>query len=442
MAAMDEVNSHFSSYPDYVNQKLQIASDTFTFAGLKSLINFPQTIYMVRDPLLTASIGKLELIDVFVSLGHKIPGQPDSIISQIMDGMLVAVHDASGIIVSIYPVPQPNSRPISMPTMENSIGGATSAFNEDLEANIVLLRSHLNCPDLKIQAYNFGGHVKSRVILCYIDNEIDPHLLDNLTQKLEAHQKTEISNLEEFAHILKFSKYSLVNHYMTYELPQNAVRALKNGKAVLFIERVPFSIALPSIFSDFFISEDDMNHPPIYLWLLRSLRFIGALLTLILPGLYVALVSVNPDVLRFELAHSIARSRLDVPYPAIIEALLLLCILELIMEAIIRLPGSIGPTITMVGGIVLGQAVVEAKLVSNLLIIILAATTIANAVVVGFQNTYSLRLFKYLLLFMSAFLGVLGLLSGLLILCAYIAGIRTLGVPYLQLFRARGEKNV
>lgn len=439
---MDEVNSHFSSYPDYVNQKLQFASETFTFAGLKSLINFPQTIYMVRDPLLTATISKLELIDVFISLGQTITVQPDSIISQIMDGMLVAVHDTSGIAVSIYPVPQPNSRPISLPTMENSIGGPTSAFNENLESNIVLLRSHLNCPDLQIKAYDFGGHVKSRVILCYLEQEVDPILLDNMTQKLEAHQNTEISNMQELAHILKFSKYSFVTHYMTYELPQNAVRALKNGKAVLFIERVPFSIVLPSIFSDLFISEDDLNHPPIYSWLLRSLRFIGTLLTLILPGLYVALVSVNPDVLRFELAHSIARSRLDVPYPAIIEALLLLFILELIMEAIIRLPGSIGPTITMVGGIVLGQAVVDAKLVSNLLIIILAATTIANAAVVGFQNTYALRLFKYLLLFMSAFLGVLGLLSGLIVLCAYVAGIRTLGVPYLQLFRAKGEKNV
>ncbi|GLX70560.1 spore germination protein [Paenibacillus glycanilyticus] len=439
MSAIEEVNSHFSTFPDFVCQKLQIASESFTFVGLKSLINFPQTMYMVRDPLLTATINNLMVIDVFAGLGQPISVQSETIIAEIMDGMLVAIHDASGMGVSIYPVPQPNSRTISLPTMENSIGGATSSFNENLESNITLLRSHLNCPELQVKAYNFGGNVKSRVILCYMEETIDPILLDNLTQKLESNQDLEIATMKELSLILDFSRYSFVTHYMTYELPQNAVRAIKNGKAVLFIERMPFAIVLPSIFSDLFMSEDDMNHPPIYAWLLRSLRFIGTLTTLILPGLYVALVSVNPDVLRFELAHSIARSRLDVPYPAIIEALLLLCILELIMEAIIRLPNSIGPTITMVGGIVLGQAVVEAKLVSNLLIIILAATTIANAAVVGFQNTYALRLFKYLLLFLSAFLGVLGLLSGLLILCAYVAGIRTLGVPYLQLIRAKGD---
>ncbi|SFD77813.1 GerA spore germination protein [Paenibacillus catalpae] len=439
MAAMDEVRTHFSSYPDYVNQQVQIATETFTITGLKSLINFPQTIYMVRDSLLTASINKLELVEVFAGLGQTVPAETTGLISEILDGMLIAMHNASGICVSIYPVPQPNSRPISMPIMENNVGGGNSAFNENLEANIILLRSHLNTSDLQMKNYVMGNLVKSNVVVCYMESLIDKQMLGNLTHKLESKQSTDISNIKELSSVLEFSNFSLVTHYMTYELPQNAAKALKDGKAVLFQERLPFAIVLPSLISDLFVTEDDTNHPPIYTWLLRSLRLIGLLTTLIVPGLYVALVSVNPDVLRFELAHSIARSRLDVPYPAIVEALLLLIIMELIMEAIIRLPSSIGPTVTMVGGIVLGQAVVDAKLVSNLLIIIVAAATIANAAVVGFRNSYALRLLKYLLLFLAAFLGVLGLLTGLVIICAYVAGIRTLGVPYLQLIKPKGE---
>ncbi|WP_336773384.1 spore germination protein [Paenibacillus sp. MMO-58] len=439
MDALDEVRAHFSSYPDYVNQQLQIASETFTITGLKSLINFPQTVYMVRDSLLTASLNRLKLIDVFAGLGQIIPGESNRLISEITDGMLVAVHHVSGQWVSIYPVPQPNSRSIAMPIMENNVGGSNSAFNENLESNITLLRSHLNTKDLQLKTYTFGSHVKTRVILCYLDSCTDMELLSSLTQKLESGQAKDISNIQNLSSILGFSKFSMITRYMTYELPQNAAKALKDGKAVLFQERLPFSIVLPNLISDLFVTEDDMNHPPVYTWLLRILRLIGILTTLIVPGLYVALVSVNPDVLRFELAHSIARSRLDVPYPAIVEALLLLVIMELIMEAIIRLPSSIGPTVTMVGGIVLGQAAVDAKLVSNLLIIVIAAATIANATVVGFRNSYSIRVFKYLLLILSAFLGVLGLLSGLVILCTYLAGIRTLDVPYLQLRRTKGE---
>jgi Bacillus/Clostridium GerA spore germination protein. len=439
MAVMDEVRTHFSSHPDYVNQQLQLASETFTITGLKSLINFPQTIHMVRESLLTASINRLELTQVFTGLGQTIPAETNRLISDILDGMLIAVHDASGLCVSIYPVPQPNSRPISLPVMENNVGGGNSAFNENLNSNMVLLRSQLNSSDLQMKTYILGKLVKTKVIVCYMDSLIDEQLLDNLTQKLESNITTDISNMKELSSVLEFSKFSLVTHYMTYELPQNAEKALKNGKVILFQERLPFAIVLPSLISDLFVTEDDMNHPPVYTWLLRCLRLIGLLTTLIVPGLYVAIVSVNPDVLRFELAHSIARSRLDVPYPAIIEALLLLGIMELIMEAIIRLPSSIGPTVTMVGGIVLGQAVVDAKLVSNLLIIVVAAATISNAVVVGFRNSYSLRLFKYLLLFLAALLGVLGLLSGLVIICAYLAGIRTLGVPFLQLIRPKGE---
>ncbi|WP_279326186.1 spore germination protein [Bacillus litorisediminis] len=153
------------------------------------------------------------------------------------------------------------------------------------------------------------------------------------------------------------------------------------------------------------------------------------------------MVSVNPEVLRIELALSVAQSREGVPYPALVEIIMLLIILELIMEASVRLPKSIGPTITMVGGIILGQAAVEAKLVSNLLIIILAATTIANSTVVGFQNSNSIRLFKYLIVLMASMFGILGILAGIFIICTYLASVKTFGIPFINLSSSKGEMN-
>ncbi|UOQ48120.1 spore germination protein [Gracilibacillus caseinilyticus] len=132
------------------------------------------------------------------------------------------------------------------------------------------------------------------------------------------------------------------------------------------------------------------------------------------------------------MALSIAQSRQNVPYPSLIEIFLMLLILELILEASVRLPRSIGPTITMVGGIIIGQAVVNANLVSNLLIIILAATTIANFAIVGIQNSFALRFYKYLIVLTSAVYGVFGLLSGMVFIMAYLGSIQTFGVSYLS----------
>ena len=121
--------------------------------------------------------------------------------------------------------------------------------------------------------------------------------------------------------------------------------------------------------------------------------------------------------------------------------MLLLIVLELIIVASVRLPKSIGPTLTVVGGIILGQAVVQARLVSSLLIIILAATSIANSTVVGFQNSLPLRLYKYLTLILAALFGILGIMSGLVILCAYFASATTYGIPYLHFFKQKDDSS-
>lgn len=440
MTLANKMQLEFSRDQDYISRRLLVGDDVIVLLGLRSLIDFPHTISMLRLQLIAEDISEHPFQVKLAGLGHALSEtQIDEVIAEVQNGMLVAIHDASGTCVSIFPVPQTLSRAIESPFSENSVRGSSSAFNEDLQTNIGLLRKHLNASDLQTASFTFGTTVKHRLILTYLSGSISSVLLASITNALESHLTQDVSNLQELSKALGINGFTFITHYNTTDLPQNAAGALKKGKAVIFLDRFPFAIVLPGLASDAFMTEDDLNFPYLYMVLLRCLRLVGILITLIFPGLYVALVSVNPDVLRFELAHSIAKSRLDVPYPAVVETLLLLLVLELLLEAIIRLPSSTGPTVTMVGGIILGQAAVSAKLVSNLLIIILAAVTIASATIVGFQNSLSLRLAKYLLLFLSAFFGVMGLMSGLVVICSYLAGKKTLGVPYLQLKKPEGE---
>lgn len=194
----------------------------------------------------------------------------------------------------------------------------------------------------------------------------------------------------------------------------------------------PFALVLFNTVFDVFKQPSDSNYLSAFVYSLYLLRIVGIMIAILLPGLYVALITINPEMLKVQLALSITESRQFVPYPAFIEIIIMLLLIELITEAAVRLPLSISNTIGVVGGIILGQAIVEASLVSGVLIIIIAATTIANGIIVNFENGITLRLMKYIIVVFSALFGILGHVIGLLVLCSYVARITSFGVPYVR----------
>ncbi|GGA24305.1 spore germination protein [Paenibacillus physcomitrellae] len=415
-----------------------------TLAGYSSLIHFPDTLKLLTLQTQHLTEPGEEALRFLSSLGTSIQGQnaEQEAAKAIIRGSMILFHEPSGICINIQAVvPQMLSRPIESPSTENVLRGTISSFNEDLDNNIGLIRKQLMDEDLQIKSYLCGKQKSTRLEVVYLGNAVQVEFLNRLLKQIEAKQDTDTTNIRQLGIMLGFRKWEFTTKFHSTELPQSTAAALKNGKVVLLLDRFPFALILPSLLADMYVMEDDNNFPYPFTLFLRMIRIAGIIITLLIPGLYVALVSVNPEVLRIELALSIAKSRVDVPYPALIETLLLLIILELILEASVRLPKSIGPTLTMVGGIILGEAIVSAKLVSNLLIIILAATTIACSTVVGYQNSLTLRLMKYAVLFLCSFFGVMGLVAGLVIICTYIAQNETFGIPYFQLKTPKDENS-
>ncbi|MHA6484773.1 spore germination protein [Paenibacillus sp. strain BS8-2] len=427
---------------DMRHQYLTFADLEIEILGLSSLLDFTATLTHIQNQVHHDRRMDLDMNTIMTNLGN-IEHEPteEKLFSSILRGDLILKFVLAETIVILTPVNRVLSRSIETPLTENVLRGPSSAYTEDMDTNIGLTRRQLASEHLQVNSFLLGTTQQKRLILMCCGDVVDRSLLDNVMAMIEQNKTMDIRNLQELSLALGFSKWSLITKFNTSELPQEAETALRKGKVVLFLDRMPFAIILPSLIWDMFAIENDRSFPVIFMYLIRVLRIIGVLINILIPGLYVALVSVNPDVLRIELALSIAKSRLDVPYPSLVETLLLLVILELILEASIRLPKSIGPTLTMVGAIILGQAVVSAKLVSNLLIIILAATTIAASVVVGFHNSITIRMFKYLLVVLSAIYGVIGLLAGLFLICAYMASISSFGIPYVHLMKPRSEQN-
>jgi hypothetical protein len=407
--------------------------------GLKNIVDFPKTLVVIHNHLEFGNMNNVSIEMLIKELGEKLEPVSNKAVSSILEGNLLIYSPENRLLVKITPFPKTLTRSISPPTNENHLQGSLSSFNEDMGTNLGLLRKEIVSDSLLVQTFSVGGKHKKSISIIYDQKFADKKLVQKIIKQVQAKENIDVNHLQDMNKVLGISLWSPLFQYNTTELPQEAVHFILKGRIIMFVDRIPFALVIPSLFWDMFAAGNDYNYPFLIMLCIRSLRIIGVLITLIVPGLYVALVAVNPEVLKIELALSVAQTREGVPYPALIEIILLLIILELILEASVRLPTSIGPTITMVGGIILGQAAVEARLVSNLLIIILAATTIANSTIVGFRNSTSIRLLKYGILVLASIYGIIGILAGLFLICTYLGSISTFGISTLNYRSMKGD---
>lgn len=446
MELVDRIRSRFEQDGDFFIEEHIWAGRPVRVMGFKSLIDLPRTWanlqISIREADWDGSQDPIAFLSVLAHLGQVLsePNE-DTLYSALTSGNLIVCCPDPQVYLQILPVPVTLHRGIEQPLNENVLQGAASAFSDDLLTNVGLMKKELNTEKLCTKMYLTGKNTSRKITLMYLEGQVRPDLLREVKERLEANKHQDIYNVQRLSKSLGFHPWSALPKFYTTELPIEAAYALRQGRLLLFIDRLPLALILPALVSDIFMMENDRNYSAMFMYIIRGLRLAGILIDLIIPALYVALVSVNPEVLRIELALTIAESRSGVPYPAFIETMLLLIVLELIIVASVRLPKSIGPTLTVVGGIILGQAVVQARLVSSLLIIILAATSIANSTVVGFQNSLPLRLYKYLTLILAALFGILGIMSGLVILCAFFASATTYGIPYLHFFKPKDDSS-
>ncbi|RNB92322.1 spore gernimation protein GerA [Brevibacillus fluminis] len=434
------LNDSLGNSSDLVIKEFVICQTRVYLCFLESLVDFPKTNEYVRQ----IESGLVMDEDIFDQLAALTAGQAQvpysDIIVYLLKGRLViaSFHDDRNVVLN--PLQISLTRDIQTPLNENVVQSSFDAFTENINTNIGIIRSKIISRNLVVESLATGETNTRQLAVIYRKDKVSQAVIDSILDRLRKNKNNNIRHVQDLSRALGQKKWNLIPTILSTEIPADTVEYLSEGRVAIFMDHFPFALVIPSIVSDLWSIKSDHNFPVVFMASIRIIRIVGLLVSTLAPGLYVALVSVNPEVLRIQLALAIARSREGVPYPAIIEIILLLFVLEMIVEASVRLPKSIGPAITMVGGIILGEAVVQAKLVSNLLIITLAATTIANFTLSGFTNMLMVRLFKYVLLLPSAIFGVLGLIGGLQFFCCYLAAVTTFSVPYLTLKMREGDR--
>lgn len=322
------------------------------------------------------------------------------------------------------------SRSIEQPVTETLIRGPRTSFVENIGTNIALIRRYIRDPNVRFKSHQIGRRSKQTLVVAYVDGIVNPEIVNEVNRRL---QTIDIDVAPESGFIEQWIQDSFLSPFSQIsetERPDMVSAALLKGKVAILLEGTPFVLLVPITIADTFRSTEDYYERWLFGTLLRLLRYFAAILALFLPGLYIALVSYHQGLLPSKLAFSIAAAREGIPFSPAVEAILMVITLELLQEAGIRLPTPIGQTIGIVGGLVLGQAAVQAGIVSPIMIIIVALTAIAAYAVPTFSLGIALRVLRFAFIFAATIFGLYGIILVYIMVNIHMVNLTSIGVPY------------
>jgi hypothetical protein len=316
-------------------------------------------------------------------------------------------------------------------TTEVSIRGARDGFIEPLAVNVALIRSRLRTAELACSIELIGSRSATKVALMYMKNIANPELIKDVKHRLSAIQTERLMTANELEELLSPAKITLfpLTHYTGR--PDFAAECLLNGRFVLIVDGNPSVVIGPVNLFLLLKSPEDANFPFLPVNMGRMLRFIGLFVTIFLPGFYIALTSFHMDQIPFPLVATISVGRMGLPMESGIEMFLIMLLMELFREAGVRLPSAIGQTLTVVGGLIIGDASIRAGMVSPLMIVVIAVTVVAGATIVNQVMTSSILILRFLCFILGASLGIYGFILSMILFLIYLTDLKSFGIPYL-----------
>jgi spore germination protein KA len=342
------------------------------------------------------------------------------------DTLLLLEHSDQALVISTKGF---QTRPISEPDSAKVIRGPREGFTESLIINLSLLRRKISSPDLKFKFRKIGTRTQTKTCICYIEGLAKDGIIRELEKRLDDIDIDAILDSGYIQELIRDAPFSPFETVGSNERPDVTAGKLLEGRVALFVDGSPFVLTVPFVAVENFQSNEDYYTNYIISSINRFLRGATAIATIVIPAIYLSIVTFHQEMLPTPLLLSIAAARQDVPLPTSVSLFLMLLIFDIIREATTRMPTTISQSIAIIGTIVLGQAAVEAKLVGAPVLIITALTgitTLINTKLLGAFVVY-----RYVMLIGASFYGIYGFLMCYIVLMVHLMGIRSFGVPYM-----------
>ena len=323
-------------------------------------------------------------------------------------------------------------RSLNKPENEMVIRGSQEAFTETIRTNTSLIRRFVNNENLIIESVKVGKLSKTPCAICYVDGITNNDLIAEVKYRVNNIDIDYLTSSGQLEQLIEDNGKVSLPQLIATERPDKACNFLMEGRVVILVNGSPYALIAPGTLIDFVSSPEDANLKFQFSNMLKLLRVLAVFITLFLPGFYIAITTFHQELIPTELLFSIVASRESVPFPILFEILVMEISFELIREAGLRVPSTIGPTIGIIGAIIIGQAAVDASLVSPILIIIVAITGISSFAITDFSFSFHCRLLRFAYIILGYFFGLLGICIGLFIHLLVLCNLKSFGVPYLQ----------
>jgi spore germination protein KA len=365
----------------------------------------------------------------------------NGVIDDILSGSCAVIFDSIKTAVT-FSVKGREQRNVAEPTNETAAKGAKDCFVESLGVNTATVRSKIKTQRLIVETTTVGKQTLTSVGIVYLDGTVNQALVAEVKKRLsgiDIDGVIETGFVEEYIIDKKFTAFPQV---LSTERPDKFCTAILEGRVGLLIDGMPLAYDVPAVLYHFLRTIDDYSQNFLLASILRIMRYICLALTLLLPAFYVAITTFHQEMIPTELALSIESSREGVPFPTFLEVILLQIAFEIILEAGLRLPKNIGQTVSIVGALVVGEAAVNAKLISPAVVVIVALSVISGLAIPSMDLSNAIRLWRFVLLLFSSMIGLFGIGVGSLLLLFDLCSIETFGVPYVSPFATNEGQNM
>lgn len=323
-------------------------------------------------------------------------------------------------------------RSISEPTNESSIRGSREGFIEKLETNTSIIKRRIRDENLVIENMVLGRRTQRDLAIIYIDNIVDKNVLQELKYKLSSIDVDSVSLMGYIQQYIENDAYSIFPQSRTTERPDIVEGNLMEGRIAVMLEGTPMVLLTPSIFIEFFQAIEDYTQRTIVSSFTRILRALSVIIVITFPSIYLTLIKFNAELIPIKFVNTIIQSRSNIPLTPFMEILSMEIIVEFLREGGLRLPPKVNQTLSIVGGIIIGEAAIKAGIVSSATLLVIGISIIAAFLTPNYDMSLAVRFIRFPMLILSNYLGLLGLTAGFFFLLVHICSLESLGVPYFS----------
>jgi len=434
-----EIKNRFDRSSDFCYREFEInAAHKAVILFIDGLVNMDRIDSNVLKPLLTYSGNVLqsemlpkEIEDIIHSAAVTKEESLHEAVDRVLSGDTLLLVDGvkHSLLISEKSWEQ---RAIEEPATEAVIYGPREGFTENIRTNTSLVRRRLKTAGLKLESIKLGELSQTEVVIAYLDGIAEQSIVEEVRSRLNRVSIDAIVDSGYIVELIEDNPSSVFPQILQTERPDRLVGNLLEGRVGIMVDNTPFVLIVPITFFQLMNATEDYYERYILASTIRCLRYFFIFVALLFPSIYIAVTTFHQELLPTNLLFSVASARESVPFPVLIAALLMEISFEALREAGLRLPRAIGGTISIVGALVIGQAAVQAGIVGAPLVIVVSITGIASFMFPSYSLTGAIRLLRFPMMFLAAFLGLYGILLGFFLILSHLVRLRSFGVPYLS----------